>query len=446
MKIRDRLTWILSITAVLAITILAVLVYISTAKFHEQEFFSRLEERVAITELIFLENDEEIESTIRDKFLQTLDEEEEYAISLKPTGIDSLKNMFPLDFAELIQEKNSVQFWQENRQGVGIHYYLPKGEYAVIVTAVDTFGQRKLNFLRKILLSGGLLAVLLLVVVDRLALSRALYPLENKIRRASSITADRLDLRLHVKNPLDEIGSMAQAFNNMLDRLQNSFEAQRLFVRNASHEIQNPLTAIRGEAEVLLQKLRSPEEYQEAMAVILKESSRLQVLIRQLLDLEKTDALSIVPDPEVFSIDECLLESIDLFPSGRFKLVFQDDEEPHLVLGSRHLIQTALQNIIDNALKYSEVKPVTISYSQIDQQHLITVSDVGIGIPAEDLPNISQPFFRSVNARTLKGHGIGLALVKKIISLHKGEVLYKSKMGIGTSVIIQLPSYTKEYK
>jgi len=440
MKIRNRLTQILTITAIVAITVLSLVVYYYTAKFHEREFFSRLEERVAITELIFLENDKEIESAIRDRFLQTLDEENEYVISLKPSGIDSLKTLFPPNFAGLIMQENLVRFWQGERQGVGVHYHLPKGDFAVIVTAIDIFGQRKLNFLQKILLYGGLFAVILLVIVNRLALSSALRPLENTIKRASTINANRLDLRLPVEVSEDEIGKLASAFNNMMDRLQNSFEAQRMFVRNASHEIQNPLTALRGEAEVILQKPRSEEEYQEALQTIFKGATQMQGLIKQLLDLEKMDALSVLPDPEIFSFDDCLLESIDLFPSERFILNFELDENEHLVFGCKDLIQIALKNIIDNALKYSNDSPITIYFYRDENRQLTYVKDEGIGISQNDLDKIFHPFFRSNEAREKRGHGIGLALVKKILTLHEGEINYMSKPGVGTVVEISLPA------
>ncbi|MEM8890952.1 MAG: HAMP domain-containing sensor histidine kinase [Bacteroidota bacterium] len=441
MRIRDRLTWTLSVTALIAVTLLGSIIYIFTATFHELEFFSRLEERVSITEIMFLENDAELESTVRDRFLQTLDEEEEYAISFQPSGVDSLEKLFPPGFASEIQNKKRVQFWQGDRQGVGVHYYLPRGEYAVVVTALDKFGLRKLDFLRKVLLLGGFCLVGILVLIDRLALSQALKPLENTSQKASSITADRLDLRLHVKNPNDEIGKVANAFNKMLDRLQNAFEAQRLFVRNASHEIKNPLTAISGEAEVLLQKKRSPEEYQQALQTVLSESTRLQVLISQLLDLEKTDALFDLPNPEIFPLDQVLLESIEHFPSPRFKLEFDPGDEDSLVYGSKYLLQTALINVLDNALKYSGNKAVTVAFSNQDDKLTIIIADEGQGIPEEDVDKIFQAFFRSSNARTKQGHGIGLALVKKIIDLHNGEIQYNSVEGKGTAVVINLPQY-----
>ena len=440
MKIRDRITYTLSITAFIAVAILGLLLYYFIARFHQRQFFTRLEERVALTELMFLEQNEEIKQTVRNKFLQTLDEEKEYAISLKPDGIDSLERLFPPGVAQKIQRQEIVRFWQGELQGLGRHYSLPNGEYAVVVTALDTFGQTKLDFLKRILLIGGIILIGALVAVYRFGIAKALRPLENKILRASKISADRLDLRLNVKNPSDEIGKVAIAFNRMLDRLQHSFEAQRQFVRNASHEMRTPLTAIRGEIEVLLAKDRSSEEYQETLGIIQQETDRLQVLIKQLLELEKTDALVDIPDPKVFSLDACLLETIEQFPPNRLQLNLDPDADDNLVFGSEQLLGIAIRNLIDNALKYSEGEPISVSFLRENSRCVIEIEDKGIGIPAEELQNIFHPFYRSGNARGKHGHGIGLALVKKIISLHNGRIRLLSKEGEGTKAIIHLPA------
>lgn len=439
-KIRDRLAGMLLLASFLVIAVLSTIVYFFTARFHEQEFYSRLEERVELTELIFLENDKELEQTVRDRFLQTLDEELEYAIPFSAVGKDSLNQLFLPDFAQKIEDQAVVRFKQGDRYGLGRKYSLPKGDFVVVVTAEDTFGQRKLNFLKNVLSWGGLCAGLLLVIVGRFGLERALMPLENKIRRASAISAERLDLRLNVENPEDEIGRVSLAFNGMLDRLQDAFEAQRLFVRHASHEMKNPLTAIGGEAEVLLQKTRSAEEYQDALRVVLKESNKLQALINQLLSLEKTEAMAILPNPMNFSLDHCLLEVIEQFPADRMQLDFQPKEGENLLKGNPHLLGTAFQNLIDNALKYSGDKPVKVSFACKGTDYNIQVIDQGIGIPASDLNRIYQPFFRSSNVLGHKGHGIGLALVKKIVELHKGGINVSSTPGEGTIVNLILPS------
>ena len=439
MKIRDRLTYNLSITGFIAVTILGVLVYSFSAQFYQQQFFNRLDERVALSELMFLE-DEETKQAIRDQFLKMLDEEEEYAISMQPSGLDSMRQLFAESLPLRILENDVIRFIEKDRLGVARKYKLDRGEYVVVVTAVDTIGKQNLRFLKRILIIGGIGVILLLVIVYRVGIIRALDPLENKIRRASLISADKLDTRLHVQNPSDEVGELAIAFNRMLDRLQGAFEAQKHFVRNASHEMKTPLTAIRGEIEVLLTKERSSEEYESTLKIIKKETERLQELIQQLLDLEKTDALSTISDPEQLMLGDLILETIEQFPHHRIKLDFGPDSSDYMIRGNRSLIQTAFTNLIDNALKYSQNKPITISFNKENYQLKVCVIDHGIGIPEADIEQIFQPFFRAQNARAEKGHGIGLALVKKIIALHKGMIEYQSRPETGTKVSIYLPA------
>lgn len=439
MKIRDRLTITLSLTVFFAVSCLGLSIYFFTANFHKKEFFSRLEERVQLTELIFLEKNELVTQAVRENFLHTLDEEIEYVITLEPKGLDSLDRLFYPGFSQEILTKKAIQFWQGNRQGLGKFYDLPKGEYAVVVTAVDKFGQTKLRFLRRIIVAGVFLCSIILVGVSWFTATSALQPLAKKIQQAKRISASQLDLRLEITTPEDEMGQLAIAFNNMLDRLQAGFQAQKNFVSNASHEIRNPLTAIIGEAELLLVKDRSLEEYKEALRIISTEAERLRVLTQQLLDLEKAESLASLPNPEVEAIDLCLLEVLEKFPSKRLKLSILSTEKERLVTANRYLLQTAISNLVDNALKYSGDKRVTVELDEIQGLYHLKIIDQGIGIPAQDLPNIFRPMHRARNARNSKGHGIGLTLAQKIIELHGGKITLKSEEGAGTEVLVTIP-------
>ena len=439
MKIRDRLTITLSLTALLAVAGLGISVYWFTANFHKNEFFQRLEERVQLAELIFLEKNEAVTQAVRERFLHTLDDEQEFAITLQPAGLDSLDNLFYRGFSNDILKKETIRFWQGERQGIGRHYVLPTGEFAVVVTAVDVFGQTKLHFLRQILLTGVFLCALILVAVTWFSTSRALKPLERKIQKAANISGSRLDLRLEVKNPGDELDELAIAFNRMLDRLQAAFEAQKHFVSNASHEMRNPLTAIIGETEVLLEKERSKEEYKDALRVISSEAERMEILTRQLLDLAKAESLAELPSAEELPLELCLAEVLEKFPFERMVLTFHPQGKEHYIAGNHHLLHTALANIVDNAMKYSGNELVTIEVTASPDHFLIKITDRGIGIPARDLPNIFEPLHRARNARNKKGHGIGLTLSKKIIELHHGSLSIQSEEGHGTTVSLRLP-------
>jgi signal transduction histidine kinase len=439
MKIRDRLTLTFSLTALVALSALGVFIYSFTRHFHEVEFFGRLLERVEITEKVLLEKNDLVTEAVREKFLKTLDQEKEYVIKLDEAGKDSLDRLFYKGLSEDIKKKEAVYFTQKEWQGVAKHYLLPTGEFAVVVIAIDVFGKSKLGHLSQILPIGMMLCTALLIIIGWFATKRALKPLEDKIRKASNIGASRLDLRLTVQNPNDEIGELAITFNQMLDRLQDAFEAQRQFVSNASHEIRNPLTAIIGESEVILNKERSVDEYKEAIETIQKEAVRLETLTGQLLELAKAEAVRVLPEPQEISFELLLLECLEKFPPDRLEMDLPDEDTDRIVLANARLLDTAITNIVDNALKYSDQQPVSVVLADLADQFELKIIDRGIGIPPSDLSKIFQPLFRARNARSRKGHGVGLALSQKIIELHHGSLHFDSELEKGTSVTIRLP-------
>ena len=440
MTIRTRLTWIFAISALLVVLLMGTAIYVQVDRFHERAFTKRLQERVALTELIFLEKNAVIEEAVRNRFLQTLDSELEYVIPYSPAGKDTLNRKFGPELATRLYSRKAMQFTQGKRTGFSKHYVLPEGEFIVIVTAIDTFGQTSLNYLKKLLLGCAILSLLVIGLASYIGTNHALRPLKSQIEGVRLIGKGKIDHRLPVPTSDDEISQLAKAFNSMLDSLQNSFQAQRQFVRNASHEMRTPLTAIKGEAELMLDKDRSNAEYRKALGIIRTEANRLQLLIAQLLDLEKAESLAILPNPRIFPIDQCLLEAIDAFPSERLQLDFDTSNKDHFIYGSAELMRTALSNIVDNALKYSGHEMVRISFTRFSNQYLISIQDKGIGIPSGDFQKIFQPFFRSSNARNLNGHGIGLSLAHRIITLHKGELSLQSEQNHGTTVTITFPS------
>jgi signal transduction histidine kinase len=136
-----------------------------------------------------------------------------------------------------------------------------------------------------------------------------------------------------------------------------------------------------------------------------------------------------------------LLETVERFPAERIHLDFEECKMPPVIYANPPLLQTAFSNIIDNALKYSENQLITIEFREIAHEFQVKVSDKGIGISAEDLKHIYVPLFRSRNARKLRGHGVGLPLARRIILLHKGQLLVTSKgEAQGTEVTITLPA------
>ncbi len=439
MKIRNRLSWLVSLTAAGIFFLYGWSIYELDSKFYYEEFYKRLEERLIMVETEYKTNPHEFENNDWNDPLDAYFEDKELAVVLDDDGKQLLKEILPDEWKLPLTQKESFRFEVDQNQGVG-KIISDKGDrVALLVLASDKDGNDKLIFLKRSLFVEGIIAVFFLALVMRFEISRLLMPLENKIKRASIISADRLNLRLQVNNPEDEIGEVALAFNKMLDRLETAFEAQKQFVRNASHEIKNPLTAIKGEIEILLQKERSITEYKKALTIISAEADRLEVLTRQLLDLEKVNAMDEINNPEVFSLEQIILEVAEKFPPQLVKLSLAEMEQSCSVKGRSNLLLLGLSNLVENGLKYSNNLQVEIRFHRSHQQGIITIIDQGFGIPDQDLKKIFQPLYRASNALSKQGHGVGLSLAKRIIELHGGTINLDTKEGKGTKVTVTLP-------
>lgn len=447
MKIRNRIPLIFTISTTLVLLATSLLVYFYTASFRNKEFIRHLQERVEITEQLYLEAENlspEVAQGIRDKFMRMLPEETEEVGLLNAKNIEKLKTNYPTLFVDQLLGENYAVFDKGNRQGAGRLYETGGSQYWVIVTAIDQDGIRKMVNLRNILLVAGFIGIGLIFLISWLEARQFIKPISDTIVKAKKISASNLHLRLNVYNENNEIGELALTFNHMLDRLQSAFDMQRSFISNASHEIKNPLTAIIGEADVALEKRRSSEEYENSLHTILQEADRLNSLVTNLLSLAKTD----LGDEQIlhseFRLDELLLDIIpDLkrrMPDSRIKIDFSEiPEDPDRLQlhGNANLLRVALTNLLENACKFSDFKEVTVKLHEAGESVQLTIVDQGVGIPVSEMAHIREPFYRANNARSFKGFGIGLSLTDKIINMHKGQLDFSSEEGKGTTVSVR---------
>ena len=212
----------------------------------------------------------------------------------------------------------------------------------------------------------------------------------------------------------------------MVDRIDAAYQSEKAFISNASHELNNPLTAIQGECEISLLKERSPEEYQAALRRIATETSRIIQLIKHLLFLSHGDKEIQKSAMETIFLADFLMQ----FSSARIS--FSPDNFSYMIRANPYLLKIAIKNILSNACKYSDDKPVEMRL----RGSVLTISDRGIGIPPEELKRIFQPFYRASNTREYAGHGVGLSLSLRILSTYGAKVNITSDLGIGTSVEI----------
>ena len=446
MKISTRLAITFSIIASVIFIAFGLTVYVFESNYRQQSFQERLKERVVITEKIFLEKESfspiDFEK-ITNQFLHTLPEETEEVIQIQKNVKPVFKYKYPKEVKSDLSKNNTLEFEYSEIQGESRIFNVKGKDYLIIVTAVDHVGLENLSFLKSIIIILVLLGIPLISIGSFIIARRALLPISKKIAKANTITATNLHQRLKVHNPNDELGNMAIAFNKLLDRLEASFEAQKAFIRNASHEIRNPLTAIMGEAEVINSRLRTTEEYQKSLTTILSEAETLNLTVNNLLQLSKVNANEESINYQTLQFNDFLIEIKESFdflnPKNQVLVCVENDNKEFSISGNKNLLKTAILNLFDNACKFSSNNKVEVILKKDKNWLILTVKDIGIGIEKNDVEKIITPFYRGNNVINIKGSGIGLSLTSKIINLHEGVLEINSKIGVGTEVQVILP-------
>ncbi len=446
MKIRDRLSVTFSVVASVTLLAFGIAIYFFFAQYRRSEFNNRLKQRIEVTEKIFLEKDnfsDQTYKTIQEQFLNKLPEETEEVLELTPDFMDGVQQDYPEEFLDDLVVKGEAYFVENDRQGAGKVFHVKGRDYLVLLTAVDYIGIRLMDHFLTVIFIGLAACILAMIIVSYGVSGYILSPILQKIRRANSISANNLHERLVVRNPDDELGQLAIAFNNLLDRVAAAFETQRSFVDSASHEIRNPLTTIIGETEYALERPRSKEEYVSSFKVVAEEADRLNNLVNSLLKLSGISSKHSTFAMEVVAIKKILSSSFEklTFLNPDFKIKFDNyGTEDLLVKCNPHLLETSFTNLIENGCKFSNNQPVQVTLKQNGPGTLVvSIKDQGIGIPEEDIPKLIQPFHRAHNARKIAGVGIGIPLTSKIVELHGGSLQFHSVIDVGTEVKVTLP-------
>lgn len=296
----------------------------------------------------------------------------------------SLEAYLTDDQIQRLYANQTVDFEHGEEVGTAFVYYDNTGTFAVIVLSRNPYGTDIAHTLRWALLLLVLVSAAVLWLISRLYAMR------------------------------------------MLDRIDRDFQTEKMFVNNASHEINNPLTAIQGECEVALLADRTIPEYKDTLQRIAQEAGRVVTIMRELLRFSHVRSGEAVGEREPVKITALLLEDV---AGGLCHMECRDD---FTVTGDANLLRMAFHNLINNAVKYAEGKPVSITIAD----RCVVIRDQGIGIPPEDLPHVFEPFFRASNTGSVSGHGVGLALAKAIMEKNGARIKVQSRPGVGTRVIV----------
>lgn len=455
MQIRTRLTFQFLLIGGLIMIIASVAIYFASASLRKSDFYKLLWNK-ARTTVNLLSNTSKVDA----EYLLGIEKQSPFNLRNEKIIIINYKNdkiVYTTDENREINIRNDVlervksgylvTYIQTPFEVIGANFFNDYGRFVVIAAATDTEGSARQEKLMIILIIVCLISLLLLFIAGWFYSGRALKPISDVVKRVEEITITSLNLRVYEGNGTDEIGRLAKTFNNMLERLETSFGMQKDFIANASHELRTPLTSINGQLEVLMMKDRNKEEYKVAFGSVLEDIKSLINLSNRLLLMARASSESPVKIFKKIRMDEILWQAREEIIKHNMNYcvnIYLDesltDSDQMVVEGDESMLKVAVMNIIENGCKYSPDKTVDIRFEYPDNWINIRFVDKGIGISAEDLGKVFEPFFRGTNTISYSGSGIGLALVDQIIKNHNGAISLTSELNMGTTIIISLPS------
>ncbi len=452
MQIRTRLT--LLFTSLVAALLLGftLTVYFTSAETREDEYFKRLRQQ-AVTKANLL-----LDAKVAPQVLQLIYKNTPNALFQEEVAIyDTTFHLLYHDAVEVDKVKETkamidsiiagkqIQFYIRDLQVVGFLYQHNGKQYVVTAAAKDEYGLTKLTNLRNTLIIIFLVAIIVIFFAGQFLAKKSLQPVSSLLHKIKDITANNLDLRVGEGNGKDEIAALAVTFNQMLNRLENSFDAQKHFVSNISHELRTPLTSMLAELQLSVEKERSNEQYRQTIDHAIMDTQKLIRLSNSLLNLAKASY-----DPAEISftnirLDELLLDArndvLYSLSACKVEIVFEreiDNDEDISVYGNEYLLRVAFANLMENGCKFSDNHQSLVSITFDEEKTILRFSDNGIGIAADDLPHVFTPFYRGANKEFVYGNGIGLSLTHRIIGQHRGSISVQSKEKEGTLFTVTL--------
>ena len=305
---------------------------------------------------------------------------------------------------------------------------------------------QQITYVVLILVGVGLLIISLVTASGVYFVRSIVQPIRELNRTADKIAKGDFEARVE-KGKDDEIGALCESINDMAAELGHAEKMKNDFISSVSHELRTPLTAIQGWAETIQSGGIGRETYEKGMSVIVRESERLSGMVEELLDFSRIQSgrmrLILNKIDLLAELDEAVYMFTDRARQEHKQLIY-DEEDTMLspILGDINRLRQVFINILDNALKYTNPGgTVRVSAYEDDGFIRVIIRDSGCGIPAEHLPNVKKKFYKA--NQNVRGSGIGLAVANEIMELHSGSLDIDSQEGMGTTVIITMPTMRK---
>ncbi|MEJ1240997.1 ATP-binding protein [Chryseolinea sp. T2] len=456
MNIRTRLTLIFFSIVIIVLTAISASIYVVSSNFRKEDFFRRLRNRAVNTAKLLVEVEE-----VNPDLLRRIEQNNpaslpnQYIVIYDHDGTELYRSenteRFPIDDRLLsrIRAKENVEFKYEELDVIGFLFQSKDERYAIVAAASDVYGGDALHYLRNTLIIVFLISAVFVSLMGWVFAGRVLRPISRIVSDVDNITEMNLSRRVNQGNSSDELGKLAATFNRMLHRIQSAFSSQKTFIANASHEIKTPITVMSGEIEVALLQDRDKDYYVNTLHSVLRGLKSLNSLSTQLLVLAQTDSDKPMRNVGVIRIDDILWEAKDELAKVHpeymveIQLPMSIGDDSLSLQADEQLLRIALVNLIDNGCKYSDDNRVEVKVRANQPTRIVLdIVNNGPGIADDMVDKIFDPFFRAHATKTIKGSGIGLSLVKRIVHMHGGSISVKSVPYQQTVFTLEFPIVT----
>lgn len=282
-----------------------------------------------------------------------------------------------------------------------------------------------------------ILAVVGFFIIHKITKSLTYLSSEMKI-----ITSDNLDRKVKTIKGNDEIADLGKSFNSLLDRISEAFKREQQFIGDVAHELKTPLATLRSTLEIARERKRSTEEYETTIDQAINETAHISSTLTNILDLAWTESIKEVTTTKKFNLSELMKELVDIAEklASNKKLKIESSIIDNIyIAGYKDKFARAILNVIDNAVKYTSEGTISVTLKVVKGRIFILIKDTGMGIKEQDIPHIFNRFYRGESTENISGTGIGLAISKSIIILHKGTIEVETSHKQGTTFVITLP-------
>lgn len=359
-----------------------------------------------------------------------------------PDYVDAMTNESGIGEYIGTLDRSSVK---EKYMAVSVRIDAEKSEYSAIrvMSSLEKVDERLFGLIA-MSLAVSVFILLLVLFMGLYFVTSILSPIREMSKSAKKLAKGDFSERIEIKKN-DEIGDLCQTFNNMANELANSERIKNDFISSVSHELRTPLTAIKGWSETIME-MKDPEMLSKGMRVITTETERLSSMVEELLDFSRIQNKRLLLQRTNMDILAELADAVLICTERALKnntvITYLEPDGVAMIYGDKNRLRQVFLNILDNAIKYTGADGLINVEAHLKSGSVeIKVSDNGCGISEADLPKVKTRFYKANN--TIRGSGIGLAVADELVGLHGGTLDIESKLGEGTTVIVELPTIQK---